>query len=279
MSVKIYLAGPVADRDDSGAGWREAIKTEYGDEFEFLDPLDKYDPRDDGQPTAREIVESDLDLVMDADALLVRYDGEATWGTPMEVQFAHRRDTPVALTWLGESPISPWAEFHCDYLRSTTAGALSGLAAHFNGRDESKFGPDVEPYNPADDIEAAYEARSDGGNDRKMPAGDTLAAMLADDVATLLTDSRDSHGDAVENQQHIADAWSWYLGVDVDGVDVARMMELVKMSRAVVGEYDIDHDRDIAGYASIAAACAVASGAAELDDLQEHAGTEVDRDA
>jgi len=93
--------------------------------------------------------------------------------------------------------------------------------------------------------------------------GDNAAATLLHDTAQLVNDDRDTHGDAVENQEHIADGWTWYLrgqGIlgenqSLTGSDVARMMELLKLSRACVGEYDVDHDRDVAGYASIAAAC------------------------
>jgi len=107
-------------------------------------------------------------------------------------------------------------------------------------------------------------------------SGDTDASRLLADVAELVNDDRDSHGDAVENQEHIADGWTWYLrgqdilgdGESLSGADVARMMELLKQSRACVGEYDIDHDRDVAGYAGIAAACEVAAGNADRDDLE-----------
>ena len=106
--------------------------------------------------------------------------------------------------------------------------------------------------------------------------GDTDASRLLADVAALVNDDRDSHGDAVENQEHIADGWTWYLrgqgilgdGESLSGADVARMMTLLKHSRACVGEYDIDHDRDVAGYAGIAAACEVAAGNADRDDLE-----------
>jgi len=109
-----------------------------------------------------------------------------------------------------------------------------------------------------------------------MSDGDNAAARLLADVSRLVSDDRDSHGDAVENQEHIAEAWNWYLrgqgiietGAAVDGADVARMMELLKLSRACVGSYDIDHDRDVAGYAGIAAACEVAAGAADADELE-----------
>jgi len=107
-------------------------------------------------------------------------------------------------------------------------------------------------------------------------SGDNAAATLLADVADLVSDDRDSHGDAVENQEHIADGWTWYLRgqgiIDddqaVDGGDVARMMILLKMSRACVGEYDIDHDRDKAGYAGIAAAYEALEGDATADELE-----------
>jgi len=113
-------------------------------------------------------------------------------------------------------------------------------------------------------------------NTRRMPDGDTLAAMVLEQTAGLITDSRNTHGDAVQNQQHIADGWTWYLrgqGVldedeSLDGLDVAYMMGLVKMSRNAVGEFDIDHPRDIAGYAGIGGACKVASGEADVRDIE-----------
>jgi hypothetical protein len=111
------------------------------------------------------------------------------------------------------------------------------------------------------------------------PTGDEMASMVADDVSTLLTDSRDTHGDAIENQQHIADGWTWYLrgqgilGPDesITGSDAARMMAILKMSRSAVGEEIVDSDRDLAGYGSIAAADQVSRGVADIEDLQEYA--------
>jgi len=111
--------------------------------------------------------------------------------------------------------------------------------------------------------------------DDDISDGDNAAATLLKDTANLVSDDRDTHGDAVENQEHIADGWTWYLrgqgilGAEeaLTGGDVARMMELLKLSRACVGEYDIDHDRDVAGYASIAAACELQRGNITEDSL------------
>ena len=109
--------------------------------------------------------------------------------------------------------------------------------------------------------------------------GDQMAASLLLDVADLITDDRNTHGDAVVNQEHIAAGWTWFLrgqGVldadeHVSGTDVAFMMGLVKMSRYCVGSFDVDHLRDTAGYAAIGAACAVENGDASIDELSRGA--------
>ena len=109
----------------------------------------------------------------------------------------------------------------------------------------------------------------------KLPSGDEMAASLLMDTADLVNDDRDTHGDAVENQRHIGAGWTWYLrgqGVladdeEINGTDVAFMMALVKMSRHSVGSFDVDHLRDVAGYAAIGAACAVDRGDAEFGEL------------
>ena len=128
-----------------------------------------------------------------------------------------------------------------------------------------------------DEIPTDYDCKD---NDNSIAPGDELAAMTTDDVSALLTSSRDTHGDAVENQQHIATAWEWYLDgqgklasdASITGSDVAMLMGLLKMSRNAVGEFDVDHFRDIAGYAAIGSACAVDNDDfdAERDDLAEY---------
>ena len=111
------------------------------------------------------------------------------------------------------------------------------------------------------------------------PSGDKMASSLLADTADLIDDDRDTHGDAVENQQHIAQAWTWYLrgqaviGADeeIHGDDVACMMGLLKMSRHAVGARDMDHMRDIAGYAGIGGACLVDRGEADVGQLERGA--------
>lgn len=120
-------------------------------------------------------------------------------------------------------------------------------------------------------------------NSETEMTGDEMVSTLLADTAELVSSDRDTHGDAVVNQSHIAQGWTWYLRgqgiLDEDerltGGDVGRLMAIVKLSRTSVGDYDIDHDRDVAGYVGIAAACEVADGNADannlaVDDLGEH---------
>jgi len=150
----VYLAGPVKERADSGATWRQDVADEWGDDFNFADPLAKYDPDDDPPPSAAEIVGADLGMIDDADAVLVRYAGEPTWGTPMEVRYAHVNAVPVALAWVAGSDLSPWAEVHADYIRPDIGAALSALQtgrfADVPATPSETVG--VDRYDAADDL-------------------------------------------------------------------------------------------------------------------------------
>ena len=69
-----------------------------------------------------------------------------------------------------------------------------------------------------------------------------------------------THGDKKENHQHIATLWEAYLwrrgllrpDVVVKALDVANMMELLKIARRLCGDHNIDDYIDGAGYAALA---------------------------
>lgn len=58
---------------------------------------------------------------------------------------------------------------------------------------------------------------------------------------------QDDYGDMHESFRRIAGLWSAYLGIHVDQFDVAKMMILLKVSRAKVGNHR-DSYVDIVGY-------------------------------
>ena len=81
------------------------------------------------------------------------------------------------------------------------------------------------------------------------------AGKLAAEVGSILSERNGTHGDPVENHDHIASMWTAYLGDvlgrPINGSEVADMMILLKLSRKKVGGMDIDHYQDAIGYAAI----------------------------
>ena len=95
------------------------------------------------------------------------------------------------------------------------------------------------------------------------PGEDTQSVL---EEAGQTVGSRDgSHGDPVENHEHIAAMWTAFFGpklradAEITAAEVAQAMIHVKHSRAMVGGADRDHFVDIAGYASIAHECTMAN--------------------
>ena len=144
----------------------------------------------------------------------------------------------------------------------------------------------TDPETVADRLDDSDDSDA---NPERRPTGDAMAASLLYDTGDLVDDDRDTHGDAVANQQHIARAWTWYLAgqgalaedESIHGDDVAAMMQLLKLSRHAVGGRDMDHLRDCAGYAAIGGACMVDRGAADLSEIERGAyeGAHLDGDA
>lgn len=139
----VYLAGPVANVPDGGASWRDLVESEYAEEIAIRNPLDKYNvPLDDltisesphsdreGMVGYADIVESDLELLKDSDAVLVGYEDVQSVGTPMEVRWAYERDYDVAI-WIRDDTrlhdLSPWFLHHASAVTSSLQLAVNHL--------------------------------------------------------------------------------------------------------------------------------------------------------
>ena len=89
--------------------------------------------------------------------------------------------------------------------------------------------------------------------DEFQPAGEIIGT-----AAELVGGDRDrTHGDKRANFQTTVDLWNGYAkarGWDIafQPEDFGRMMVLAKMSRAIVGEFNVDDYIDMAGYAGCA---------------------------
>lgn len=144
----IYLAGPVMDTDDGGAEWRRDVVTQYGEQYEFRNPLSKYNvpasdvvvvdgaaPRPD-EVSVSELVTTDKRLIDESDGLLVGYSKRRSVGTPMEVMWAYERDYPVAL-WIRDntaiSDLSPWYRHHASAITNSIELALGHIDREVSG--------------------------------------------------------------------------------------------------------------------------------------------------
>ncbi|MFC7323302.1 hypothetical protein ACFQMF_01780 [Halorubrum rutilum] len=143
-STTVYLAGPVAALDDGGAEWRERVGRDYGEQYDFQNPLAKYnvpvedltvvdgvsDPDDHTTVGADEIVTNDKAKLLASDAVLVGYVDTQSIGTPMEVMYAFEREMPVAI-WIRDDTdimdLSPWYLHHASAITNSVEMALGRL--------------------------------------------------------------------------------------------------------------------------------------------------------
>ena len=65
-------------------------------------------------------------------------------------------------------------------------------------------------------------------------------------------EGENTYGSPEDNLELIAHFWSDYLYCEVTPIDVANMMILLNVARAVTGEFKTDNYIDIAGYAACA---------------------------
>lgn len=128
------------------------------------------------------------------------------------------------------------------------------IAAHFSQADYDRM------------LSAAQEERSTGRlaelNDVPQLAPDapsgTIASGILREAADIVEGARGTtHGDKERSFEAIAGLWTAYLAARRDGgaitaLDVAWMMNLLKIARSVQGTFIRDHATDAAGYAAIA---------------------------
>jgi len=124
----VYLCGPIQFAADRGKGWRNRVKRR--DECDWLDPFDKYDnTTDEGAEWSDEaIVENDLNMINNSDALLVHWEEVPTAGTPMEIRYAYEHGLPIVMqTTIPLDRLSPWITYHTDTVSRSFDHAISAI--------------------------------------------------------------------------------------------------------------------------------------------------------
>jgi nucleoside 2-deoxyribosyltransferase len=134
MSVKkkIYLSGPIMDEHpELAATWRERAKEGLRDHFTLLDPM-RRNFKDREVDSANEMVVFDLQVVRDADILLVNY-SKTSIGTAMEVFFAAHDlgKFVVAFSPFCFQDCSPWMVRYCTKILPSLDAAVAYIRDNF----------------------------------------------------------------------------------------------------------------------------------------------------
>lgn len=109
--MRVYLAGPINGTTDKQAHqWRDTVKAALqGRDVQFVDPMVR-DYRGKETENVAAIVEGDQADILSCD-LLFAYCWTPSYGTAMEIQFAHQWDVETWAIVEGKAP-SPWIAYH-----------------------------------------------------------------------------------------------------------------------------------------------------------------------
>lgn len=121
----IYLAGPINGcTDEEASEWRKVAKARLAHRYDILDPMAR-DYRGIEAESVNEIVDGDKADIRNCNVLLVNAN-RATWGTSMEVLYAHTvAGKPVVAFCAGI--VSPWLRYHAHTVVKTIDEAIAVL--------------------------------------------------------------------------------------------------------------------------------------------------------
>lgn len=106
----LYLAGPINGCTDAEAlDWRHRATAALAPSFTIRSPMAR-DYRGDEYRQMNAIVDGDKADIDASDVMLVNAE-RPSWGTAMEVHYAHSRDKHVVAV-VPSGPVSPWLRYH-----------------------------------------------------------------------------------------------------------------------------------------------------------------------
>ena len=124
--MRVYLAGAINGKTDAECmAWRDAaseLLRNLG--HEARNPMAR-DFRGVETAHAWDIVRDDFREIDECDAVIARAD-EPSWGTAMEILYAHQRGLRV-VAWGAPDKASPWLQVHAKLVR-TVDQAIAHLA-------------------------------------------------------------------------------------------------------------------------------------------------------
>lgn len=112
--MKIYLAGPINGRTDSGANdWRKYVKGTLPGVV-YIDPMDR-DYRGVEDYFYPVIVEKDKEDIEKSDVVLASCPAPSV-GTSMEIFYAHSLGKKVVTVVPKDTQVSPWLRVHSEII-------------------------------------------------------------------------------------------------------------------------------------------------------------------
>lgn len=126
----VYLCGGINGLSDADCrDWREFAKAHL--QTGILDPM-RRDYRGVEDQHWDDIVRGDLEDIDASDVVLVNAT-RPSWGTAMEVFYAHSKDKMV-VAWVGHDGVSrgvsPWLRYHSDAILLSLEDAIEAINAH-----------------------------------------------------------------------------------------------------------------------------------------------------
>jgi nucleoside 2-deoxyribosyltransferase len=111
--MKVYLAGPIRNVADP-ISWRRKLATKMPEGWEVVDPtkIELFIDNEDSEEAIERLVKGDLDAIKSCDAVLALID-MPSWGTAMEIFYAHSLMIPIVAWNPTEKSVGPWLKFHC----------------------------------------------------------------------------------------------------------------------------------------------------------------------
>lgn len=172
---RVYLAGPISGCNDAQrCGWREEIKKEYEQHFEFEDPASnsKLLEKD---ASSWEIVNADLEAIRDSDGMIVNMWRESI-GT--SIGLVHAQSSGIPIVMADPNMIeNRMASFYADAITDFPLKAAKALLNILRGRQDWKVMKSTQ--RPAEDFNGQKLVNALRGACRDAKRDDVAVPRLA----------------------------------------------------------------------------------------------------
>jgi len=143
---QIYLSGPIRKSPDNGVGWREDVIADYGDEYNFHNPLDLFSPEthdilsdpidyeenaENEQVLPSEYVLQDKVAIAESDYILVGLPEIIARGTISECMWGHCMLDKPFFVWEREGQKeSGWLYDHAEVMHEDLDVVMREITNH-----------------------------------------------------------------------------------------------------------------------------------------------------